>query len=154
MAHSVFIDGENQNNLRLRALASGLWKMVLLLETERVIRPDVLATEGYMSDATLQLFRDLEFYRIRELSVRNSIDEVRSRYYGSDGGGKQSVRFIKRRVVPLVEAGLLQCQSKGRGYDLSSGPVLKVFTDNAFIPFLEHQAQASRAAQTGSHPVR
>lgn len=145
LSHSVFIDGENQNNIRLRALASGLWDMVLSLEAEGVLRPNVYAGEGYMSDATLQLFRDLEFYRIRELSVRNSIDEVRKRYYNSEGGGKQAVRFIRRRVVPLVEAGLLRCQSKSRGYDILSGPVLTSFTDNAFVPFLEYRARASGA---------
>lgn len=134
---SSYIDLENRNNARHRAISSGLCEMLARLTDQKIVRND-LPIWHIINDPAIALFRDLEFHRLRPWDAENTIEMVRRRYYPSDViGGKELHRFASKVITPLVEAGLVDAKRQAKGYQVVSGAVLVAFTDIALIPFIE-----------------
>ena len=139
---SRFLNGENIANARLRGQLSGLWQMLDETAAQRLTPP----TEGLhgllLTEGTLQLFRDLEFKRLRPLPEVDTLKDVMARYRASlgdqQGGGKDLHRFGQDTITPMVAFGLVDARMRGRSYDVVSGPVLIAFTTEAFLAFLDH----------------
>lgn len=136
---SRFLNGENISNARLRGFSSGLWEILCETSQKRITLSIDNLHGIILADATLQLLRDLEFKRQRPLKGRDTIAEVRSRYYSTDPSGQQSNRFINGTITTLVEFGLVDAVRMERGYDVVSGPILSAFTVIAYAKFLEIQ---------------
>lgn len=136
---SRFIDGENIGNARLRGLSSGIWAMLHETNKEKITQNTENFNGLILADATLQLLRDLEFKRQRPLTGRDTIAEVRSRYYPTDPSGQQLNRFITGKITTLTEFGLVDVVKMKKGYDVVSGPILIAFTIIAYTEFLERQ---------------
>lgn len=141
--HSLFIDGENLNNVRIRALAAGINHITELLADADIVPEERVGQWQTYTDSHLQLFRDLEFFRLRypeeadtTVTFPNTVEDVRERYYGSQADPKQIDRFLKRYIKPLHDLGLVDTVWRSATRHVISGPVLAAFTDRALIPFL------------------
>jgi hypothetical protein len=136
---SPFIDLENRNNARYRAIASGLCEILGQLAERDILRND-FEMWHFLRDPAIALFRDLEFHRLRPWETDNTIEAVRRRYYPSEkAGGKALHRFTEKVMTPFTEAGLVDAQKQSKGYQVVSGPVLTAFTDIALIPFIKER---------------
>lgn len=142
-----FLQGESNNNCRIRLLSESIVKMLAELNERKIITgpsdtrkksDGLLSYWDLLTDSSLSLFRDIQIIRKAKLEVDLKTGDIRERYYPTEMGRVQKGRFIDSILVPLCGFGLLAATADGADFKVKSGLVLDTLYDKAFEPAVLH----------------